>query len=66
MTARLILKDLDLILAAARSNQVPMPLSAVTRQLMQAAVGEGYGEEDYMAAIKLIEKQAGLRTDEVG
>jgi 3-hydroxyisobutyrate dehydrogenase-like beta-hydroxyacid dehydrogenase len=60
MTARLILKDIDLMLAAARANEVPMPLTALTRQLMQVLVGEGYGEEDYMAAIKLAEKQAGI------
>jgi 3-hydroxyisobutyrate dehydrogenase-like beta-hydroxyacid dehydrogenase len=63
MTARLILKDMDLMLAAARGSGVTMPLTAVTRQLMQATVGEGYGDEDYMAAIKLIEKQSGLSPD---
>ncbi|HWQ39902.1 MAG TPA: NAD(P)-dependent oxidoreductase [Burkholderiales bacterium] len=65
MTTRLILKDLDLILAAARATGVPMPLTAVTRQMMQAAVGEGYGEDDYLSTIKLMEKQSGLRTDRV-
>lgn len=65
MTTRLILKDLDLILAAARSTGVPMPLTAITRQMMQTAVSEGYGDDDYMSAIKLIEKQSGLRTDRV-
>jgi hypothetical protein len=28
-------------------------------------VGEGHGEEDYMAAVKLAEKQAMLPTDRV-
>jgi len=65
MTTRLILKDLDLMLAAARENDVPMPLTAVTRQMMQAVVGEGYGEEDYMATIKHAERQAGLSTDKI-
>jgi len=60
MTGRLILKDIDLMLAAARSSGVAMPLTALTRQLMQMLIGEGMGEEDYMAAIKLAEKQAGL------
>jgi 3-hydroxyisobutyrate dehydrogenase-like beta-hydroxyacid dehydrogenase len=60
MTTRLILKDIDLMLAAARTHEVPMPLTANTRQLMQMAVGAGYGEDDYMAAIKLAEQQAGL------
>ncbi len=60
MSARLILKDIDLMLAAARSHEVPMPLTANTRQLMQVLVGEGFGEEDYMAAVKLAARQAGV------
>ena len=64
MTGRMVLKDLDLMLDAARSNDVPLPITALTRQLTQALVGEGYGDEDYMAAIKLAEKQAGLQLDD--
>lgn len=60
MTSRLIMKDVDLILGAARGHEVPMPLTATTRQLIQALVGEGMGEEDYMALIKLMEKQSGI------
>lgn len=65
MTTRLILKDIDLMLAAARANAVPMPLTAATRQLMQAAVGAGYGDEDYTATVKLAEQLSGLSTDQV-
>ena len=65
MTTRLILKDIDLMLAAAKVHDVSMPLTTLTRQLMQMAVAEGYGEEDYMATIKLAEKQAGLSTDKM-
>jgi 3-hydroxyisobutyrate dehydrogenase-like beta-hydroxyacid dehydrogenase len=65
MTTRLILKDIDLMLAAARGNAVPMPLTAATRQLMQAAVGAGFGDEDYMATIKHAEQLSGLSTDDI-
>jgi len=65
MSTRLILKDLDLMLATARASDVPLPLTAATRQLMQALIGEGYGEEDYMSAVKLLEKQSGLTELEV-
>ena len=65
MTTRLILKDIDLMLAAARANAVPMPLTAATRQLMQAVVGAGYGDEDYTASVKLAEQLSGLSTDQV-
>ena len=63
MTPRLILKDIGLMLAAARANQVDMPLTALTRELWQGLISEGYGEEDYMAAVKLAEKKSGLATD---
>ncbi len=62
MTPRLILKDIDLMLAAARANGVAMPLTSLTRELWQGLVSEGYGEEDYMAAVKLAEKRSGLVT----
>lgn len=65
MTTRLILKDIDLIMAAARANAVPMPLTAATRQLMQSVVGAGYGEDDYMATIKLAEQLSGLSTQDM-
>ncbi len=65
MTTRLILKDIDLMLAAARVHAVPMPLTAATRQLMQATVGVGYGDEDYTAANKHAERLAGLSTEDL-
>ena len=65
MTARLILKDIDLMLAAAAANGVPMPLTAVTREMMQVLIGGGYGKEDYMAIVKLSEQQSGLSTDDI-
>jgi 3-hydroxyisobutyrate dehydrogenase-like beta-hydroxyacid dehydrogenase len=64
MTARLILKDIDLMLAAARASSVPMPLTAVTRQAMQELIDTGRGEEDYMATVKLSEERSGLPSDD--
>jgi 3-hydroxyisobutyrate dehydrogenase len=60
MTTRLILKDIDLMLAAARAHDVPLPMVALTRQIMQAAIGAGFENEDYMAIVKLAEQQSGL------
>jgi 3-hydroxyisobutyrate dehydrogenase-like beta-hydroxyacid dehydrogenase len=62
-STRLIVKDIDLMLAAARANEVAMPLTAVTRQLMQVLIGAGFGEADFMAAVKLAQLQAGLTED---
>jgi 3-hydroxyisobutyrate dehydrogenase-like beta-hydroxyacid dehydrogenase len=65
MTTRLILKDLDLMLAAARAHDVPLPLIALTRQIMQAAVGAGFADEDYMAIVKLAEQHSGLSSEDL-
>jgi 3-hydroxyisobutyrate dehydrogenase-like beta-hydroxyacid dehydrogenase len=51
------------MLAAARANDVDMPLTSLTRELWQGLIREGYGEEDYMSAVKLAEKRSGLATD---
>ncbi len=64
MTPNLILKDMDLMLAAAAAHGMGMPLTSRTRELWQALLQE-YAQEDYMAAVKLAEKQAGLSTDRV-
>jgi 3-hydroxyisobutyrate dehydrogenase-like beta-hydroxyacid dehydrogenase len=60
MTARLILKDIDLMLSSAGNLSVDMPLTSATRAQMQALVDAGQGEADYMAAVKLAEARAGL------
>ena len=55
-------KDLDLILGAGQDLGVPMPVTAVIGQLMQACIGMGDAEDDYIATIKLIERLSGLDT----
>lgn len=65
MSPQLILKDMDLMLAAALACNVNMPLTALTREIWQALLTEGYEKEDYMAAVKLAEKRAGLSTDRI-
>jgi len=65
MTARLILKDIDLMLAAARASGVPLPLTAVTREAMQGLITTGRGDEDYMATVKLSEERSGLSSDKI-
>lgn len=59
-TARLLRKDFDLGLAAAREAEVPMPVAALVHQLVQSLVGHGAGEEDFAALIKLQAQSAGL------
>lgn len=50
-TTTLLRKDLDLGLAAARSLNVAMPLTAATQALVQAAIGRGHGDVDFGALL---------------
>lgn len=55
-----MIKDLDLILAAGQDVQTPLMQTAMTRQLMQAALAQGDALLDYAAIIKVVERSAGL------
>jgi 3-hydroxyisobutyrate dehydrogenase-like beta-hydroxyacid dehydrogenase len=57
-----MIKDLDLILGAASDHQVPLPQTALTRQLMDAARAHGDADADYAAIIKAVERSAGVPT----
>jgi 3-hydroxyisobutyrate dehydrogenase-like beta-hydroxyacid dehydrogenase len=46
-TPELLRKDLDLGLDAGRRHEVPMPLAAATRDLVQSMMGRGMREEDF-------------------
>jgi 3-hydroxyisobutyrate dehydrogenase len=59
-TSRLLRKDFDLGLAAAREHEVPMPVSATVHQLIEALVGHGYGDADFAAFIQQEAEAAGL------
>jgi 3-hydroxyisobutyrate dehydrogenase-like beta-hydroxyacid dehydrogenase len=61
-TVEQMIKDLGLILEAGAQAHVPLPQTAATLQLMQAAVAQGDGGEDYAAIIKTVERAAGLET----
>jgi 3-hydroxyisobutyrate dehydrogenase len=52
-TPVLLRKDFDLGLAAARQLDVPMPVSALTAQLVQASVSSGRVDEDFAILLDL-------------
>jgi 3-hydroxyisobutyrate dehydrogenase len=58
-----MIKDLDLILGAAQASHVPLPQTALTLQLMHAAMAQGDATQDYAAIIKAVERSAGLPVD---
>lgn len=53
-------KDVGLALETGRELGVPLVLTGVTQQLFQAALAEGYGEEDMCSSIKVLEEMAGV------
>jgi 3-hydroxyisobutyrate dehydrogenase-like beta-hydroxyacid dehydrogenase len=55
-------KDLDLGLACARDLAVPMPVAAAVQQLVRAAVGSGFGDQDLLALYEQQAKSARLGT----
>ena len=59
-TPELLLKDLDLGLAAARANGVPMPVTTAAREVVQTLIGNGYTEEDFAALLSMQAKASGL------
>jgi 3-hydroxyisobutyrate dehydrogenase len=59
-TPVLLRKDFDLGLAAAQDLGVPMPLAALTQQLVQGAIGAGRGGEDFAVLLDQQAASAGL------
>ncbi len=53
-------KDIGLMLESAAELGVPVPMTALTRQLFQAALSTGHGEEDICSTIKVLEGLAGV------
>jgi 3-hydroxyisobutyrate dehydrogenase len=59
-TPILLRKDFDLGLAVARELDVPMPLAALTAQLVQASVSSGRVGEDFAVLLDLQAASSGL------
>ncbi len=53
-------KDMGLMLESAETLGVPVPITSLTRQMFQAAIGKGLGEEDFCSTIKLLEDVSGV------
>ncbi|MBK5294963.1 MAG: NAD(P)-dependent oxidoreductase [Acidobacteriia bacterium] len=53
-------KDIGLMLESAAEQKVPLPLTALTRQMFQAAIAMGHGDEDICSTIKVLEGIAGV------
>ena len=54
-------KDIGLMLDSGEELAVPLPLTALTRQMFQAAISKGHGEEDICSTITVLEEYAGVQ-----
>lgn len=73
-TPELLRKDLDLGLGAGRNLEVPMPVTAATREALQAHFGaatlqddpEAYLQKDFAALLETVALAAGVRLEPEG
>jgi 3-hydroxyisobutyrate dehydrogenase len=56
----LLHKDLGLALDLAAENEVPVVMTALTRQMYEMARAAGYGREDYTSLLKVLEQMVGV------
>ena len=60
-TPHLLRKDMDLGLDAGRRFDVPMPLAAATRDLIQSMIGQGWTEQDFATLLLQQAEASGLK-----
>lgn len=53
-------KDLNLALELGRQVDVPLPTTAVTNEILTAARGMGFAEEDYAVIFKVLARMSGM------
>ena len=59
-SVNIFIKDLGIVLDAARKLAMPLPLAAAAHQLYLGTAGAGHGAEDDSAVIKLYAAQTGI------
>jgi 3-hydroxyisobutyrate dehydrogenase-like beta-hydroxyacid dehydrogenase len=62
-TPKLLRKDLDLGLDAGRSLEVPMPLTSLTRDLLQQMIGQGMTEQAFSTLLLMQAKASGIELE---
>jgi 3-hydroxyisobutyrate dehydrogenase-like beta-hydroxyacid dehydrogenase len=62
-TGHLLRKDFELGLDAARQLNVPLPVAALTHQIIVSLIGSGLGEGDFAALLELEARAASLKLE---
>jgi 3-hydroxyisobutyrate dehydrogenase len=65
-TGHLLRKDFELGLDAARQLHVPLPVSALTHQIVVSLIGQGLGDVDFAALLELEARGAHLTLEPEG
>jgi 3-hydroxyisobutyrate dehydrogenase len=62
-TPKLLRKDLDLGLDAGREFEVPMPVTSITRDILQQMIGQGMTEQDFSTLLLAQAKASGIELE---
>jgi 3-hydroxyisobutyrate dehydrogenase-like beta-hydroxyacid dehydrogenase len=65
-TSTLLRKDFDLGLAAAREQEVPLPVASLVHEIVQSLIGAGHADHDFAALIELEAAASGLTLSSEG
>jgi 3-hydroxyisobutyrate dehydrogenase-like beta-hydroxyacid dehydrogenase len=60
-TTTLLRKDLDLGLSQAHKLDVPLPMAALVREILQNLMGLGFADADFAALVELEARGAGMK-----
>jgi len=53
-------KDIGLALESGKAMNVPLPATALTEQMLRAAIAKGWGDDDFCSTIRVLEEWAGV------
>ena len=53
-------KDISLALDSGEELDVPLPITALTQQMLRAAIAKGWGDVDFCSAIRVLEEWASV------
>jgi 3-hydroxyisobutyrate dehydrogenase-like beta-hydroxyacid dehydrogenase len=53
-------KDVGMALEQGKILNVPLPVTAITEQMLRATISEGRGDDDFCSMIQILEKWAGV------
>ncbi len=62
-TGHLLRKDFELGLDAARTMNVPMPVSALVHEIVMSLIGSGMGDQDFASLLELEARGANLQLE---